>query len=86
MKCEDEEEGDDGNGGQTGLSEPSTAPAGSSAHQRLLHGPRRGRTTGRIISHPQPVNSSNMCHAMIQVSLKPSIDVIVYYIILYDSI
>ena len=39
-----------------------------------------------IISHPQqPVNSSNMCHAMIQVSLKPSIDVIVYYMILYDS-
>ena len=34
-----------------------------------------------IISHPQPVNSSNMCHAMIQVSLKPSIEMfIVYYL------
>ena len=29
-----------------------------------------------IICHPQqPVNSSNMCHAMIKVSLKPSIDI-----------
>ena len=37
--CEDEEEGDDGNRGQNGVSEPSFCIAGSWTYQRFFNGP-----------------------------------------------
>ena len=47
VKCENDEEGDDRKGGQKGLSEPSSGSTDSRTHQRFLHGPQRGGTTGR---------------------------------------